>query len=110
VIFSVELYQLPAPDFIITGDHTKAILYARKDFAKMDKNDRIRACYQHACLRYVSNQQMNNESLRNRMGIEDKNYPMASRIINDSIEAELIKPYDPENKSRKHAKYIPFWA
>jgi hypothetical protein len=26
------------------------------------------------------------------------------------IEAELIKPYDPENKSRKHAKYIPFWA
>ncbi len=37
-------------------------------------------------------------------------YPMASRIIKDSIEAELIKPYDPENKSRKHAKYIPFWA
>ncbi len=53
---------------------------------------------------------MNNESLRNRMGIEDKSYPMASRIIKDSIEAELIKPYDPENKSRKHAKYIPFWA
>jgi hypothetical protein len=50
------------------------------------------ACYQHACLRYVSNQQMNNESLRNRMGIEDKSYPMASRIIKDSIEAELIKP------------------
>ncbi len=47
---------------------------------------------------------------RNRMGIEDKSYPMASRIIKDSIEAELIKPYDPENKSRKHAKYIPFWA
>ncbi len=23
---------------------------------------------------------------------------------------ELIKPYDPENKSRKHAKYIPSWA
>jgi len=44
------------------------------------------------------------------MEIEDKSYPMASRIIKDSIEAELIKPYDPENKSRKHAKYIPFWA
>jgi len=44
------------------------------------------------------------------MGIEDKSYPMAPRIIKDSIEAELIKSYDPENKSRKHAKYIPFWA
>jgi hypothetical protein len=28
----------------------------------------------------------------------------------DSIEAELIKPYDPENKPREHAKYILFWA
>lgn len=33
---------------------------------KMDRSDRIRACYQHCCLRYVMNQQMNNQSLRQR--------------------------------------------
>jgi hypothetical protein len=33
----------------------------------------------------------------------------ASRIISDTIDAELIKPYDPDNKAKKHAKYVPFW-
>ncbi len=110
VISSVELYQLPAPDFTVTQSHTKAILYAFKDFGEMDKHDRIRACYQHACLCYVSNQVMTNTSLRKRFSIEDKNYSMASRIIADTINEGLIKVYDPENRSRKHARYIPFWA
>ena len=34
---------------------------------------------------------------------------MASRIIADTLEAGLIKPYDPENKSKKLTKYIPAW-
>ncbi|NEP11707.1 MAG: hypothetical protein F6K14_16135 [Symploca sp. SIO2C1] len=76
----------------------------------MDKGDRIRACYQHACLRFVCREQMTNESLRKRFVINDKNYSMASRIITDTINEQLIKPYDPENKSKKHAKYVPFWA
>ena len=70
----------------------------------------IRACYQHACLRYVSNDQMTNTSLRKRFSIEDKNYSVASRIIADTMNAALVKPHEPENASRKHAKYVPFWA
>lgn len=76
----------------------------------MDKKDRIRACYQHACLQYVSNKQMTNGSRRKRFSIVDKNYPIASRIIGETVEAGLIKPYDPESTSQKHAKYVPFWA
>jgi len=110
VIFQVELFQLPAPQFIVSSNHTKAVLYAHKSFADMDKSDRIRACYQHACLRYVSNDFLTNTTLRERFSIEKKNYPMASRIIADTIEKKMIKQYDPENLSKKHAKYIPFWA
>ena len=110
VIFQVELYQLSAPKFIVTANHTKTILYAQKNFVEMDKADRIRACYQHACLRYVSNDFLTNTSLRDRFSFPKKNYSMASRIINDTIEKNLIKRYDPENQSKKHAKYIPFWA
>ena len=110
VIFAVEVFQLPAPDFTVTSNHTKAILYAHKDFSEMDKSDRIRACYQHACLRYVSNEFLTNASLRERFSIAEKNYSMASRIIADTLEKNLIKPHDPENRSRKHAKYVPFWA
>jgi ATP-dependent DNA helicase RecG len=110
VIFEVESYQLPAPDFQVTSNHTKAILYAPKPLSKMDRNDRVRACYQHACSRWISNKKMTNASLRERFGIDDKNYPVASKIIADTLKTQLIKPYDPDNTSKKHASYIPFWA
>jgi len=76
----------------------------------MDKQDKIRACYLHACLKYVSGEYMTNQSLRERFAIDEKNYPMASRIISDSIESGFIKDYDPESKSKKFAKYVPFWV
>lgn len=110
VVFEVEFFQLPAPDFIVTENHTKAVLYAHKQLAEMNKNDRIRACYQHACLKYVSNDYLTNKSLRERLSISSKNYPMASRIISDALSSGMIKPYDPDNLSKKHAKYSPFWA
>jgi predicted HTH transcriptional regulator len=110
VVFQVELFQLPPPDFAVTGDHTRATLFAYKKLAEMDRTERIRACYQHACLCWVSNQLMTNATLRRRFAITDDNYPMASRIIGDTIEVGLIRPFDPENRSRKHARYLPFWA
>jgi predicted HTH transcriptional regulator len=110
VIFQVEFNQLPAPEFSVTSNHTKATLFAHKDFAEMDKLDRIRACYQHACLRYVSNDFLTNKSLRERFSIAKKNHSMASRIIADTVEKKLIKHHDPDSQSKKNAKYIPFWG
>ena len=80
----------------------------KRKVADIDKNERVRACYQHACLRYVSNEKMNNQSLRARLGIEDKNYPMASRIIKDALEARVIKEGNPDGGSRHN--YVPYWA
>lgn len=110
VISSVELYQLPAPNFEAKEKHTKITLFAFKALNKMDKEDKIRACYQHACLCYVSNKKMTNQSLRERFKIEEKNSAIASRILKDTLRAELIKEDDPESRSKKYAKYIPFWA
>lgn len=53
---------------------------------------------------------MTNQSLRERLGVEQKNYPMVSRIIKDAIDNNLIKEADPENKNRRYVKYIPYWA
>ncbi len=110
VIFQVELFQLPAPDFRVAGSSTVAVLYGPRKFAQMDREERIRACYQHACLLYVSGKRMSNASLRKRLGIKDSNYPLASRIIRDSIEAKLIKPYGEGSGSKRDASYVPFWA
>jgi ATP-dependent DNA helicase RecG len=110
VVKAVEVFQLPAPDFQVVGEHTKAILFGPKDFSDMKKNERVRACYQHAGLRWVSNQQMTNESLRKRFGFDEDQAAQASRVIADTLAAELIKPYDPSNTSKRHIRYIPFWA
>jgi predicted HTH transcriptional regulator len=59
---------------------------------------------------HVPNEKMMNQSLRERFKIEEKNYSIASRIIKDTIDANMIKEEDPENKSRKYARYIPFWG
>lgn len=109
-LFHIELHQLPAPDFRVTDFHTVATLFAAVPLDRMDKPDRVRACYLHACLKQVSNEEMTNESLRTRLNIPDKDYSKASRIIRETIEAGLVKPHDPTNRSRKHAKYLPFWA
>jgi ATP-dependent DNA helicase RecG len=110
VVFQAELYQLPAPEFRVTDHSTIAIIYAPRELRGMDRSDRIRACYQHAALQYVSGQVMTNASLRKRLGIEEKNYAIASRVISDTIEQGLVRPRDPASTSKKHASYVPFWA
>ncbi|GAA3918347.1 ATP-binding protein [Hymenobacter algoricola] len=110
VVEECEKYQLPAPNFINSDNYTRAILYSPRSLRLMDKPDKIRACYQHACLKHENGEQMTNQSFRERMGIEEKNYSIVSRIIADTIEKGLIKPYDPDNKSKKHIRYVPIWA
>jgi len=109
VVFQTEFYQLPAPIFEVTEQHTRAVLFSYKEFSDMDKEDRIRACFLHCCLRYVNREHMNNSSLRERLGIDVKNSAMVSRVIKDTVKAELIRPYDPE-AGAKAMRYIPYWA
>ncbi len=110
VIIESELYQLPAPKFHGDKEFTRVFLYAQKTLRQMDKQEKIRACYQHCSLKYVLNELMTNQTLRKRFNIAEKNYSTGSRIIKETIEAGLIKEFDPENKARRYSKYIPFWA
>ncbi|MGL5234856.1 MAG: RNA-binding domain-containing protein [Empedobacter falsenii] len=110
VFFYNELYQLPPINVIVVENKTRVTIYAYKSLNELDKKEKIRACYQHACLKYVSNDKMTNQSLRDRFKIEDQNAATASRIIKDALEEGVIKLEDPESKSRKYAKYIPYWA
>lgn len=109
VVFQTEFYQLPAPLFETTGEHTRAVLFAHREFREMDKADRTRACYLHACLRYVQRDYMTNTTLRERFGIDEKNSSMVSRVIKDTIEAGLIRCHD-ETVGSRARKYLPRWA
>ncbi len=109
VVSQTEFYQLPAPLFETSDEHTRAVLFAHREFRDMDKADRVRACYLHACLRYVQRDYMTNTTLRERFGIDEKNSSMVSRIIKDSIAAGLICCHDDTVGSRAR-KYLPRWA
>jgi hypothetical protein len=52
---------------------------------------------------------MTNQPQRERFNIEERYSALVSRIIGDTIKAGLIKDYDVDNKSRKFAKYVPYW-
>lgn len=110
VIFYNELYQLPPINVIVAENRTRITMYSYKALNDLDKKEKIRACYQHACLKYVSNEKMTNQSLRDRFKIDDQNSAIASRIIKDALSDGVIKKDDPESKSRKFPSYLPIWA
>lgn len=110
VVGTAEVYQLPAPDFRVSDLRTTAVLFAHQDFAKMSKSDRVRACYQHCCLLYVSNQRMSNLSLRERFRLGENKAATVSQVIGATKDAGLIKVDDSETTSTRYARYLPYWA
>jgi predicted HTH transcriptional regulator len=109
VISQVELFQLPAPLFEAPEEFTRIVLFAHRPLTEMDKADRVRACYLHACLKWVMRDCLTNASLRERFGIEEKNKATISRYIREAVESGSIKPFD-DAAARKMMKYVPFWA
>jgi predicted HTH transcriptional regulator len=110
VFEQVELYQLPSPSFETGHRKTVVKLFSLKPFSEMSSDERVRACYQHCCLRYVTNQRMTNSSLRSRFGLEASDSVTCSKIINATIASGKIKLDPSSAASKKMAKYLPSWA
>ena len=109
VVAQTEIYQLPAPLFEAPPESTRVILFAHRSLRDMDQADRVRACYLHACLKYVNREFMTNSSLRERFGIEARNSAAASRLIRTALTAGAIAPFDADAPFSQ-LKYVPWWA
>ena len=110
VIQAVETYQLSAPDFHATYRRTAVILFGHTCFKDMDRDARVRACYQHCCLRYVLQQKMTNQTLRERFRLPETKTALVSQTISATVDAEMIKPSDPDKTSTRYRSYEPIWA
>lgn len=111
VVYDTELFQLPAPSFEVMetpSASTVVTLFAHKPFKEMDKDDRIRACYLHVCLKHINGEYANNETVRERFKFTRQNSSMASRILKDTIDEGFIRLYD-ESAGTKSQRYVPFW-
>lgn len=109
VVSEVELFQLPAPLFETPAGATRAILFAHKPLSAMNRGEKMRACYLHACLCYVTQKAMTNSTLRARFGIEERNRATISRLIGEAVKAGEIVSADP-HAAPKEKRYLPFWA
>lgn len=107
VVSEVEFHQLPPPDFRAEDQAMRVTLYAPRKFADMSAEERVRACYQHAVLKWVSGDKMRNATLRQRLGVATHNASQVSNIIKRALEDGLIRLSDPDHPK---AGYVPGWA
>lgn len=109
IVISAELQQLPAPRINLYEGSTRVTLFSEMPFSSISSEEKLWACYLHACIKQVQGEQLTNRSLRERFGLKDSASSSISRLIKEAVEAKLIKPLDPAT-APKHMKYIPVWA
>ena len=110
VIAAVERQHMPPPDFRVGNgriEATRAILFASVGYAEMTIQERVRACFQHAALKYLERGVLTNASLRQRFGLAARDSAKVSQVIRLARDRALIKPADPDHL---RSGYLPFWA
>ena len=109
IVISCELHQLPAPKIEEYEDSTRVTLFSNIPFSALTPEERLWACYLHACIMHVQGEQLTNSSLRKRFGLKESSSGSVSRLIKDAVEKGILKPLDPSTAPR-YMKYVPIWA
>lgn len=109
IVITCELYQLPAPKITLYEENTKVTIFSYVSFSNISIEDKLWACYLHACIKQVSSESISNRSLRERFGLEETSSASISRLLKEAVNAGIIKPLDP-NTAPKYMRYIPIWA
>lgn len=109
IVLTCELMQLPAPKIELFEESTRVTLFSKVPFSNYSMEEKLWACYLHACIKHVEGEQLTNSSLRKRFGVNDSSAGNISRLIKEAVAKQLIKPLDPSTAPR-YMKYIPIWA
>jgi ATP-dependent DNA helicase RecG len=111
VVETVEILQLPVPDFLVSYKRTIDVIYGPRKFRDMEGSDRIRACYQHCVLQLVLRRQMASQSLRKRFGVSEGSSNTISQIIAAAAErAGIGQNRSQWAGSKRYTRYVPAWA
>ena len=109
-VAAIEAAHLPPALFDTPNERTRATLYARRPFDAWGREERVLACYQHACLLRERDQEMTNSSLRTRFDLPASRYTAVTRVIQDAIQENLIRELPQLSRSTRDRKYLPFWS
>jgi len=110
IVYETEIRQLPAPQITMTPQSTKVTIYGAKPLSEMNSDDRIRAIYLHACLRFVAEGRgITTSTVQKRFGLDSQKSTTASRFISEALATGDIVPQEP-SVGQKFLQYIPYWA
>lgn len=109
VVSQTERFQLPAPSVEAGSHYTRVVLFGHRPLSGIDRSERVRAIYLHACLKYVNREYVTNSSLRQRFGIQARNSARVSRLLAEAVRDGVIVPDDP-TAARKQMRYVPWWT
>ena len=109
IVISCESQQLPTPRIELYEESTRVTIFSEVPFTDMSLEDRLWACYMHACILHIQGEHLTNASLRARFGVPQSSSGSISRLIKEAVMKNIIKPLD-STTSNKYMKYIPFWA
>ena len=112
IISSCEAPYLPAPravEYEEAGGSVRISLMPYAPYRSLNPQDRVMACYWHACICFTSGDVMTNQSLRSRFGEGGPSPSTVSKLLSAAVEARLIKPVDPTTAPR-YMRYVPAWA
>jgi len=105
-----ERKYLPSPSIMNNDGITRVTVFDHKSLRQFNTVDRVNLVYMHCCLQFVKHAPMTNESLRSRFAEGILSSTVASRWINEAIDKQMIRPFDPSSNSRRHASYVPIWV
>lgn len=109
IVITCEFEQLPAPKIELYPDSTKVSLFSEKEYSNISMEDKVWACYLHACIKHVQGEYLTNSSLRERFGLKESSSGSISRLIKEAVKLGVIKPLEPDTAPR-YMKYLPVWA
>ena len=99
------------PSVAVTTDEssTTVTLYRRKGYKEFTPDDLTRTCYTFACFRHFNGLETNNRALRERLGIEENNAAIASRILKRCVEEGLLY-LGPSSVDKRGGNYLPYYT
>ena len=109
IVIACELLQLPAPKIEVYEESTRVTLYTEVPFTSLSMEEKLWACYLHACIKQVQGEYLTNSTLRERFGLMESSSGSVSRLIKEAVQCNLLKPLDPTTAPR-YMKYVPIWA
>ncbi|MFJ4036892.1 ATP-binding protein [Microbacterium sp. NPDC090007] len=109
-LIAIEDLIRPAPNFTAGESATTIVLHKERGFDEMNLDERVWAAFLHASVRHAGSSSLTNSSLRARFGLPDSKAAVVSQAIAAAVEYNLLKLDPRSGASRRHARYLPYFA